>query len=157
LCCTPHWCSACNRCHSEVSFDFENTVTRIHEDPRVTKPYSDKQWEDIMQVGNDVEKDLIEDVRLTMGGEPTFVSIDDFEGAEWNTADGPLKRKLAYDTPFKTAICSWRFIHFGQGKWYPGELFPRWQYAYWRKDGLPLWKNDFNSQRRKYKIHFSRC
>jgi uncharacterized protein (DUF2126 family) len=63
-------------------FWFENTVTRIHEDPRVTKPYSDKQWEDIMQVGNDVEKDLFEgDVRLTMGGEPTFVSIDDFEGA----------------------------------------------------------------------------
>jgi hypothetical protein len=102
LCCTPHYESAApvtgatEKCEG---FDFENTVTRIHEDPRVTKPYSDKQWEDIMQVGNDVEKDLIEgDVRLTMGGEPTFVSIDDFEGAEWNTAaDGPLKRKLAYD------------------------------------------------------------
>jgi uncharacterized protein (DUF2126 family) len=66
------------------------------------------------------------DVRLTMGGEPTFVSIDDFEGAEWNTAaDGPLKRKLADLAPFKTAICSRSFIHFGQGKWYPGELFPR--------------------------------
>jgi uncharacterized protein (DUF2126 family) len=81
LCCTPHYekpvTGATEKC--EVSFDFENTVTRIHEDPRVTKPYSDKQ-EDIMQVGNDVEKDLIEgDVRLTMGGEPTFVSIDDFE------------------------------------------------------------------------------
>jgi hypothetical protein len=77
LCCTPHYESAApvtgatEKC--EVSFDFENTVTRIHEDPRVTKPYSDKQWEDIMQVGNDVEKDLIEgDVRLTMGGEPTL-------------------------------------------------------------------------------------
>jgi transglutaminase-like putative cysteine protease len=68
LCCTPHYESAApvtgatEKC--EVSFGFENTVTRIHEDPRVTKPYSDKQWEDIMQVGNDVEKDLIEgDVR----------------------------------------------------------------------------------------------
>jgi hypothetical protein len=117
LCCTPHYESAApvtgatEKC--EVSFDFENTVTRIHEDPRVTKPYSE-QWEDIMQVGNDVEKDLIEGVRLTMGGEPTFVSIDDFEGAEWNTADGPLKRKLAYDLahPFKTAICSWRLYPF---------------------------------------------
>ena len=34
------------------------------------------------------------DVRLTMGGEPTFVSIDDMEGAEWNTAAlGPAKRR----------------------------------------------------------------
>jgi uncharacterized protein (DUF2126 family) len=80
-----------------------------------------------MQVGNDVEKDLIEgDVRLTMGGEPTFVSIDDFEGAEWNTAaDGPLKRKLAYDLALrlKQRFAHGGFIHFGQGKWYPGELF----------------------------------
>jgi uncharacterized protein (DUF2126 family) len=86
-----------------------------------------------MQVGNDVEKDLIEgDVRLTMGGEPTFVSIDDFEGAEWNTAaDGPLK---AYDLALRLKQrFAQGFIHFGQGKWYPGELF-RWQYAlYWRK------------------------
>jgi uncharacterized protein (DUF2126 family) len=102
LCCTPHYESAApvtgatEKC--EVSFGFENTVTRIHEDPRVTKPYSDKQWEDIMQVGNDVEKDLIEgDVRLTMGGEPTLFLLMTL-GAEWNTAaDGPLKRKLAYD------------------------------------------------------------
>jgi uncharacterized protein (DUF2126 family) len=65
-----------------------------------------------------------------MGGEPTFVSIDDFEGAEWNTAaDGPLKRKLAYDLALrlKQRFAHGGFIHFGQGKWYPGELFPRWQ------------------------------
>ena len=28
----------------EVEFDFGMSVTRIHEDPRVTKPYTDEQW-----------------------------------------------------------------------------------------------------------------
>jgi uncharacterized protein (DUF2126 family) len=71
-----------------------------------------------------------------------FVSIDDFEGAEWNTAaDGPLKRKLAYDLALrlKQRFAHGGFIHFGQGKWYPGELFSL-AILYWRKDGLPLWK-----------------
>ncbi|MFC6877899.1 transglutaminase family protein [Flavobacterium myungsuense] len=151
LCCTPDYESAapvtgateiCN-----VEFEFDNSVFRIHENPRVTKPYTEEQWSKVMKVGNDVEKDLMEgDVRLTMGGEPTFVSIDDFESPEWNsTADGPLKRKLAYDLALrlKKRFAHGGLLHFGQGKWYPGELFPRWQYAlYWRKDGLPLWKND---------------
>ena len=151
LCCTPHYSSAapvtgatdvCN-----VEFEFENKVTRIHEDPRVTKPYTEGQWEKVMQVGEFVEKDLQDgDVRLTMGGEPTFVSIDDFESPEWNsTADGKLKRKLAYDLALrlKNRFAKGGLLHFGQGKWYPGELFPRWQYGlYWRKDGLPIWKND---------------
>lgn len=151
LCCTPDYASAapitgatdvCN-----VTFEFDNSVFRIHEDPRVTKPYSEAQWNKVMEVGEVVEKDLIEgDVRLTMGGEPTFVSVDDFESPEWNsTADGPLKRKLAYDLALrlKKRFAHGGLLHFGQGKWYPGELFPRWQYAlYWRKDGLPIWKND---------------
>lgn len=151
LCCTPDYASAspitgatdvCN-----VTFEFDNSVFRIHEDPRVTKPYSEAQWSKVMEVGEVVEKDLIAgDVRLTMGGEPTFVSIDDFESAEWNTtADGPLKRKLAYDLSLrlKKRFAHGGLLHFGQGKWYPGELFPRWQYAlYWRKDGQPIWKND---------------
>ena len=151
LCCTPDYASAspitgatdvCN-----VTFEFDNSVFRIHEDPRVTKPYSEAQWTKVMEVGEVVEKDLIAgDVRLTMGGEPTFVSIDDFESAEWNTtADGPLKRKLAYDLSLrlKKRFAHGGLLHFGQGKWYPGVLFPRWQYAlYWRKDGQPIWKND---------------
>jgi uncharacterized protein (DUF2126 family) len=151
LCCTPDYASASPVTGAtdvcEVTFEFDNHVYRIHEDPRVTKPYTEEQWENVMQVGYDVEKDLQEgDVRLTMGGEPTFVSIDDFEGAEWNsTADGPLKRKLAYDLSLrlKNRFAYGGLLHFGQGKWYPGELFPRWQYAlYWRKDGLPMWQND---------------
>lgn len=151
LCCTPDYVSAapvsgaidpCN-----VQFDFENKITRIHEDPRVTKPYTDEQWSTILKVGNVVEEDLqAGDVRLTMGGEPTFVSIDDMESAEWNTAaDGPMKRKLAYDLAIrlKNKFAHGGFIHYGQGKWYPGEPFPRWQYAlYWRKDGVAMWNNE---------------
>ncbi len=150
LCCTPDYASAAPVTGAtdvcEVSFEFDNKVFRIHENPRVTKPYTDEQWNKIMEVGNVVEQDLQEgDVRMTMGGEPTFVSIDDFEAAEWNsTADGPHKRRLAYDLALrlKDRFAHGGLLHFGQGKWYPGELFPRWQYAlYWRTDGVPLWKN----------------
>ncbi|HEX5113080.1 MAG TPA: transglutaminase family protein, partial [Saprospiraceae bacterium] len=150
LACTPHYASAApvvgatDKC--EVSFEFENKVTRIHEDPRVTKPFSDEQWAAINAIGCKVDKDLKEgDVRLTMGGEPTFVSIDDMESAQWNTAaDGYEKRILSHDLIFRLreAFGPGGLIHYGQGKWYPGEPLPRWQYGlYWRKDGYPVWKN----------------
>ncbi|HJW31192.1 MAG TPA: transglutaminase family protein, partial [Saprospiraceae bacterium] len=130
-----------------VTFNFKNEVTRIHEDPRVTKPYTEEQWATILALGNKVDEDLSAgDVRLTMGGEPTFVSIDDMEAKEWNTgADGPQKRKLGAQLirKLKSSFGPNGFIHKGQGKWYPGEPLPRWQYAaYWRKDGSPIWKND---------------
>ncbi|VTS04404.1 transglutaminase family protein [Tuwongella immobilis] len=132
---------------SEVEFTFEMKVTRIHEDPRVTKPYTDEQWNQITDLGHQVDRDLnAMDVRLTMGGEPTFVSIDDMDGAEWNSAAmGPHKRKLS-----RTLLDRLRdrfgpggLIHIGQGKWYPGESLPRWTMAvYWRRDGKPLWFDD---------------
>jgi len=98
-------------------------------------------------LGNKVDGELeAGDVRLTMGGEPTFVSIDDMEAKEWNTgADGPQKRKLGAQLirKLKSSFAPNGYIHMGQGKWYPGEPLPRWQYsAYWRKDGAPIWKND---------------
>ncbi|MFT3750841.1 MAG: transglutaminase family protein [Agriterribacter sp.] len=150
LACTPDYASAAPvvgaKDPSETEFSFLNTVTRIHEDPRVTKPYTDEQWEAIDATGYKVDEDLrAMDVRMTMGGEPTFVSIDDMESAQWNTAaDGLHKRILSHDLIFRLreAFGPDGMLHYGQGKWYPGEPLPRWQYGlYWRKDGFPIWKN----------------
>ncbi|MFP4348016.1 MAG: DUF2126 domain-containing protein [Desulfococcaceae bacterium] len=130
----------------EVEFSFDNSVRRIHEDPRVTKPYTDAQWAAVNALGEQVEQDLVSgDVRLSMGGEPTFVSIDDMESPEWNfTADGKLKRKLAGDLirRLHRTFGPDGMRYYGQGKWYPGEPLPRWRLGcFWRKDGAPLWKN----------------
>ncbi|MFP5040984.1 DUF2126 domain-containing protein [Parasediminibacterium sp. JCM 36343] len=150
LACTPHYASAApvvgamDKCETE--FAFSNSVTRIHEDPRVTKPYTDQQWAAIDATGYKIDEDLLKgDVRMTMGGEPTFVSVDDMEHAQWNTeADGLHKRILAHDLIFRLRekFGPEGMLHYGQGKWYPGEPLPRWQYGlFWRKDGVPVWKN----------------
>jgi uncharacterized protein (DUF2126 family)/transglutaminase-like putative cysteine protease len=128
----------------ETTFDFDMNVTRIYESPRVTKPYSEEQWEEIAALGHALDKELeANDVRLTMGGEPTFVSIDDAEGAEWNTAAvGPMKAQLSDELlkRLRDRFAPGAFLHYGQGKWYPGESLPRWSYGcHWRKDGQPLW------------------
>ncbi|MFV0297405.1 MAG: DUF2126 domain-containing protein, partial [Hyphomicrobiaceae bacterium] len=131
---------------AEVTFDFQMSVSRIRESPRVTKPYTEEAWQDILSVGEAVDKRLADgDVRLSMGGEPTFVSIDDMEGAEWNTAAvGPTKRHLAETLArrLQQRFAPGGLLHYGQGKWYPGEQLPRWAFAiYWRADGQPLWEN----------------
>ena len=131
----------------EVSFAYTNQVERIYERPRVTKPYSEAQWQEMMALGEKVDASLREsDVRLTMGGEPTFVSAVDMESEQWNeSADGADKRKMAFELALKLKqkFAPGGFMHQGQGKWYPGEALPRWQYAiYRRKDGQPIWSQD---------------
>lgn len=128
----------------DVDFSFANEVHRIHEDPRVTKPYTDEQWAEIDALGEAVDRQLADgDVRLTMGGEPTFVTAGDTSKPEWETAaDGEEKRELA-SALTKRLFDRWApagVVHHGQGKWYPGEELPRWQTEIaWRRDGEPLW------------------
>ena len=132
---------------AQSEFGFEMSVTRVHEDPRVTKPYTEAQWQAIEALGAQVDRELeAGDVRLTQGGEPTFVSIDDMDGPEWNfTALSPKKRELAgrLTARLKQRFTAGAMLHHGQGKWYPGEPLPRWALGiYWRPDGTPIWRDE---------------
>jgi uncharacterized protein (DUF2126 family) len=130
----------------EVEFSHEMSVSRHYEDPRVTKPYTDDLWSKIMDVGYEVDKNLEQDdVRLTMGGEPTFVSIDNMEHPQWNTdAVGEEKRVLSnlLLLRLRDQFATGGLLHYGQGKWYPGESLPRWALTcLWRKDGQAIWRD----------------
>ncbi|PPD28598.1 MAG: IMP dehydrogenase [Hyphomicrobium sp.] len=149
LAATPHPVSAApitgSHEKADVSFDFHMAVTRVRETPRVTKPYTEEVWAEITEAGHTIDSRLnAGDVRLTMGGEPTFVASDDRDAAEWNTAAvGPTKRRFADDLVrrLQKRFAPGGLLHYGQGKWYPGEQLPRWSFAlYWRTDGLPLWE-----------------
>ena len=150
LACTPQPASAAPISggvdEAEVEFSHDMAVTRIWESPRVTLPYSEAQWQAVLALGERVDAKLVAgDVRLTMGGEPTFVSIDDRDGAEWNTdALGPTKRMRAQELVLRLRdhYGAGGFLHHGQGKWYPGEQLPRWALSIcWRADGQPCWSD----------------
>src|ERR1017187_4502717 len=151
LSCTPEPSTAApisgatDKCESKLHHEMK--VTRIYESPRVTKPYTEEQWTKIETLGRAIDIDLTQqDVRLTMGGEPTFISIDDPDGVEWNfPALSPKKRVLSGELikRLRGKFAPGALLHYGQGKWYPGEPIPRWALAaYWRKDGVPIWKDD---------------
>ncbi|MEQ1851045.1 MAG: transglutaminase family protein, partial [Chthoniobacteraceae bacterium] len=151
LSCTPEPSTAApitgatDPCESKLHHEMK--VTRIYESPRVTKPYTEEQWKEIEQLGHAIDADLKKhDVRLTMGGEPTFISIDDPDGPEWNFSATSAKKRVLSDTLLKRLrgkFAPGSLVHYGQGKWYPGEAVPRWAFGcYWRKDGQPVWQRD---------------
>ena len=131
----------------ESNLEFSVTVSRYQEKPRPTKPYSEAEWQKIDALGREIDEKLQRwGIGLTIGGEPTFISIDDFESPQWRVeALGDDKRRLAgelLDRLEKRFAKNGGLLHYGLGKWYPGEALPRWALGcYWRKDGVPIWRD----------------
>jgi uncharacterized protein (DUF2126 family) len=131
---------------AKVDFSYSMSIRRLHDAPRSARPFTEEDWLQVEQVAHRVDADLEEqDVRLTIGGEPTFVGIDEPESPQWNIdALGPIKRTrgLALIRCLHEKVAPGALLHFGQGKWYPGEPLPRWALScWWRADRVPVWEN----------------
>ena len=131
---------------AKVDFVHSMAIRRLNDVPRTTRPFTEEDWVRVEQVAHRVDADLeAQDVRLTIGGEPTFVGIDEPESPQWNIdALGPMKRirGLALIQCLREKMAPGALLHYGQGKWYPGEPLPRWALGcYWRRDGVAVWEN----------------
>ena len=130
---------------ANAEFSYTMSVRRLNEAPQLLESFSDEEWGRIQEVAHDIDRDLEnQDVRLTMGGEPTFVGIDEPDSPQWNIeALGSLKRTrgLTLIRCLRERTAPGALLHFGQGKWYPGEQLPRWAFhCVSRKDGIPIWE-----------------
>jgi uncharacterized protein (DUF2126 family) len=128
-----------------TEFSHSISVLRLNDPSRPSKPFSDADWLRVRHLAHSVDAKLkAQEVRLTMGGEPTFVSIDDPESPQWNIdALGAMKRTrgLALIEGLRERMAPGALPHYGQGKWYPGEPLPRWALScYWRGDGVAVWE-----------------
>ncbi len=131
---------------ANVDFSHSMSIRRLNEAPRPSKPFTEEDWLQVEEVAHRVDADLeAQDVRLTMGGEPTFVGVDEPESPQWNIdALGPMKRTrgLALIGCLREKVAPGSLLHYGQGKWYPGEPLPRWALSCtWRVDRVPVWDN----------------
>jgi uncharacterized protein (DUF2126 family) len=131
---------------ANVDFSYSMSIRRLNDPPRPSRPFTEENWVQVEQLARSVDADLkAQDVRLTMGGEPTFIGIDEPESPQWNIdALGPMKRSrgLALIQGLRGRTAPGAMLHYGQGKWYPGEPLPRWALScYWRSDGVPVWEN----------------
>jgi uncharacterized protein (DUF2126 family)/transglutaminase-like putative cysteine protease len=131
---------------ASTDFSYEMSVRRLNDSRPRSQGDAEEQWLCIRQVAHRVDKDLeAHDVRLTMGGEPTYVGVDEPESAQWNIdAPGDDKRTcgLALIRALREKMAPGGLLHYGQGKWYPGEQLPRWALScFWRVDGVPVWED----------------
>ncbi|MDQ6701536.1 MAG: transglutaminase family protein, partial [Acidobacteriota bacterium] len=144
---------------ARVDFGYSTSIRRVNGSAPIANPFSDELWPLVEQVAQQVDADLLaQDVRLTMGGEPTFVGVDEPDSPQWNgDAMGPLKRDraVALIARIRDKIAPGALLHFGQGKWYPGEPLPRWALScHWRADGVPIWENDHLIAREDHEYKF---
>ena len=131
---------------ANVDFSFALTIERLDAAASLAQPFTEPQWQQVRELAYAVDRDLeASDARLTMGGEPTFVGIDEAESLQWNfDALGTLKRTLGLKLirALRARTAPGALLHLGQGKWYPNEPLPRWAFhCISRKDGVPVWQN----------------
>jgi uncharacterized protein (DUF2126 family) len=130
---------------AEVEFSHHMQVTRIHESPRVTKPYTEEQWQEVLLWAPPSTASC----KLVTCGSPWAASRPSWR---WATAmrrmehrcagsdQAGLRHRTGPQTPQR--IRAWRLPAFRPGQVVPGEQLPRWALSIcWRADGRPCWSN----------------